>query len=134
MIHPPPIQNLDQIVANRIRTPDGTILQSFHRHDYKTYVDKNGQEYMVDGGNDYIRRIVAEEPYEELSVTLRHPYEEIREAFHWGTRGRDGKEPLSWKALRDLSTEHIEAILDTQTHLEAWVMNLFNSELKYRNQ
>lgn len=132
MIYSPPIQNPNQIVANRIKTPDGTILQSFHRHDYKTYIDKNGLEYMVDGGNDYIRRIVTEEPYQEMSVTVSHPFEEIREAFHWGTRGRDGKDPLTWKALKDLSTDHIEAILDTQTHIADWTKNLFNRELKFR--
>jgi hypothetical protein len=39
-----------RIVANRIRTPDGTILESKHRHDYVTYTDANGKQYMVDGG------------------------------------------------------------------------------------
>lgn len=132
MIYSPPLYNPDQIVANRIRTPDGTILQSFHRHDYKTHVDKNGHEYMVDGGNDYLRRNVAIEPYEDLSVTLRNSFEEIREAFHWGTRGRDGKEKLTWKALKDLDENHIEAILDTQHHIADWTRHLFNLELKYR--
>lgn len=132
MIYSPPLYNPDQIVANKIRTPDGTILQSFHRHDYKTHLDKNGFEYMVDGGLEYLRRNVAPEPYEDLSVTLRDDFEKIREAFHWGTRGRGGREELKWKALKDLDTDHIEAILETQTHISEWLRHLFNKELELR--
>ena len=56
----------ERIVSNRIRTPDGTILESMHRHDYVTYTDANGKEYMVDGGLDYLRRNVHDDaPYQE---------------------------------------------------------------------
>lgn len=124
---------MTQIVANRIRTPDGTILQSYHVHDYKTYLDKNGYTYMVDGGNEYLRRtIVDEAPAEELSVLLSDPHEEIRAAFHWGTRGKDGKESLRWVALKDLDTDHIQAILDTQPHISDWVRNIMSVEMNYR--
>ena len=124
---------MTQIVANRIRTPDGTILQSYHVHDYKTYLDKNGYTYMVDGGNEYLRRtIVDEAPYEELSVLLSDPLEDIRAAFHWGTRGKDRKEPLRWVALKDLDTNHIQAILDTQTHIADWVRNIMSVEMNFR--
>ncbi len=41
---------MKEILCNRIQTPDGTILTSHDRHDFKSYVDKNGYEYMVDGG------------------------------------------------------------------------------------
>ena len=43
------------ILSNRMRTPDGTILESKHRHDYVTHLDANGREYMLDGGLDYVR-------------------------------------------------------------------------------
>ena len=63
--------NRSQIVCNRIITPDGTVLQSHHRHDYVSYIDKNGLEYMVDGGHDYLRRIVQDEaPATEFSLTM----------------------------------------------------------------
>jgi hypothetical protein len=124
---------MTQIVANRIRTPDGTILQSYHVHDYKTYLDKNGYMYMVDGGNEYLRRtIVDEAPYEELSVMITDPHEDIRAAFNWGTRGKDGKESLRWVALKDLDTNHIQAILDTQPHISDWVRNIMSVEMNYR--
>ena len=125
----------DKLVSNKIRTPDGTILQSFHRHDYKGYTDKNGKDYMVDGGLEYLRRIVHDDaPYEELSVTWGDPFEKIRESFCWGTRGKGGRDPLKWVELMNLSTDHIEAILATQfaPKQESWVRQLMEKELEYR--
>ena len=40
---------MSTLVYNAIRTPDGTVIESMHRHDYKAYLDKNGKEYMVMG-------------------------------------------------------------------------------------
>ena len=123
-----------RIVSNRIRTPDGTILESMHRHDYVTYLDANGKEYMVDGGLDYLRRNVHDDaPYEELSVYADDLHIEIRSVFKWGTRGKDGKQPLTYVPLKDLTTEHIEAILDTQTHIASHIRQIFINELNFRN-
>jgi hypothetical protein len=122
-----------RIVSNRIRTPDGTILESMHRHDYVTYVDANGKEYMVDGGLDYLRRNVHDDaPYEELSVYDDALHVEIRNVFKWGTRGKDGKQPLTYVPLKDLTTEHIEAILDTQSHISDYIRKIFLNELSIR--
>ncbi len=122
-----------RIVCNRIRTPDGTILESIHRHDYRTYKDANGLEYMVDGGLDYTRRNVHDEaPYTELSVYSDSPHDVIREVFKWGTRGKDGKQPLKYVPLKDLTTEHIEAILETQDHIQQYIRNIFLDEMIFR--
>ena len=122
-----------RIVSNRIRTPDGTILESMHRHDYVTYVDANGKEYMVDGGLDYLRRNVHDDaPYEELSVYADDLHIEIRNVFRWGTRGKDGRQPLTYVPLKDLTTEHIEAILDTQSHIRDYIRKIFLNELSFR--
>jgi hypothetical protein len=124
----------EKIVANRIRTPDGTILESMHRHDYVTYTDANGKEYMVDGGLDYLRRNVHDDaPYEELSVHTDDSHMLIREAFKWGTRGKDGKQPLTYVPLKFLTSEHIDAILETQTHISEHVRKIFIDELNFRN-
>jgi hypothetical protein len=127
-----PNEKEPKMLANRIRTPDGTILQSFNRHDYKTHLDKNGEIYMVDGGLDYIRRTVTKVPAEELSVWEDDPHELIREAMHWGTRGKDGKQPLKYVPVSSLGTEHIEAILETQSHITDAIRKVFIDELKYR--
>lgn len=122
-----------RIVCNRIRTPDGTILESMHRHDFKSHPDKNGLIYMVDGGLDYLRRNVHDEaPYTELSVYSDSPHDVIREVFKWGTRGKDGKQPLKYVPLKDLTIEHIEAILETQDHIQQYIRNIFLDEMIFR--
>ena len=35
----------------------------------------------------------------------------------WGTYGISGKEPLKWKELRHCDTDHLQAILKTQSHI-----------------
>lgn len=123
-----------QILANRMRTPDGTLLESFHTHDYKEHVDANGETYIIDGGRSYVRRSVNNVPATDLTVTLESPWQDQREAFTWGTYGKDGKQKLQFKALKDLTTEHIQAILDTQTHIPEWMRTLiFERELQYRS-
>lgn len=121
-----------KLVLNRIKTPDGTVLTSYYRHDYRTHKDENGKTYMVDGGLAYARRNVHED-YEDLSVYDDEPFETIRDAFHWGTRGKDGKGPLTWKPLSSLSDSHIDAVLD-EGHGSKWAREFFKQELEYRKE
>lgn len=124
---------MTKVIANALITPDGTILQSYHRHDYKTYVDTvSGEEYMIDGGTDYCRSNVNKVAAKYISVTMDDPHETRREWFHWGTRGKDGRQPLTWKPLKDLDTDHIQAILETQHHIPDYLVGLFADELEYR--
>ena len=125
---------MKRLVSNKIRTPDGSILQSFHRHDYVTHIDANGEEYMVDGGLSYLRRNTYKIPFEDLSVYNTDPFELVREEFHWGTYGKNGDQPLTYKPLKDLTSSHIEAILETQHHIPAEFVELFEKELVYRNE
>lgn len=118
-------------MLNRIKTPDGTILTSYNRHDYLTHKDTITKEVlMVDGGNDYARRHVG--TYEELSVYDDGSHLTRRSALHWGTRGKDNKQPLTYKPIKDLDSDHIEAILRTQTQLSEFYKEVFKEELKYR--
>ena len=120
-----------RLLLNRIKTPDGTILTSYNRHDYLTHKDTITKEVlMVDGGNDYIRRHVG--TYEELSVYDDGSHLTRRSALHWGTRGKDNKQPLTYKPIKDLDSDHIEAILRTQTQLSEFYKGVFKEELKYR--
>ena len=126
---------MEKYLANRIRTPDGTILESMHRHDYVTYIDANGKEYMVDGGLDYLRRNIHDDaPYTELSVLSTDEHSVVREVFKWGTYGIDGKQKLKYVILKDMSWDHIEAILETQTQLRDHVRQVFVNELDYRGK
>ena len=122
---------MTQIIASFMITPDGTKLQSFHRHDYKTYVDKNGEEYMIDGGLDYCRSSINDEPAAYYFITMDHPHHMRREHFHWGSYGKEGNEPLHWIALKDMETPHIEMILEN-IDVEKWLDELFKDELQWR--
>jgi len=127
---------MSRILLNRIRTPDGTILTSYHRHDYKTHKDANGKTYMVDGGTTYLRRNVhPDAPYEELSVEIedgKEPeHELVRNTLFWGTYGPKGDQPRKWVLLKDLDTDHIQAILDDGYER---VRPYMKAELKYREE
>lgn len=120
------------MIRNALRTPDGTILQSRHRHDYVTHKDKNGKEYMVDGGLAYVR-CSANGDEEMMVVTLAEPHEEIREACDWGTR-LCGSLSLSWIKLCDMTTDHIEAVLKNVPSINAGIKIAMENELLYRRQ
>ena len=125
-----------EIICNRIRTPDGTMIYSRHRHDYVCHIDDNGYEYVVDGGLDYLKRACSGSapPATELSVFSNDPHSMIREAFTWGSRGVKGDQPVLYLTLMSMTKEHIQAILDTQRHISPTIRKVFEDELKYRKQ
>ena len=127
-----------RIILNQIKTPDGTILKSMHRHDYVTHTDANGLEYMVDGGSEYLRRTVHESaPYEELTIYEDSPYEVIRENFHRGGRGKDGRQPLTWVPIAKMSDAWLKACIEYNEDRnmgDSFSNTLYSAELDYRAQ
>lgn len=150
-----------KIILNQIKTPDGTILKSIHRHDYVTHTDKNGLEYMVDGGSEYLRRSVNKtkltfflkikivllkligrawnDPleYTELSIYSDSPFEEIREVFHRGGRGKDGTEPLTWVPMSNMSNSWLLACItynEERRMGESFANEMYKKELMYRQE
>ena len=119
------------MVSNRLRTPDGTILESRHRHDYKEYLDANGKTYMLDGGLSYVRSSLNGDE-EHLTVTTSSPHELIREYTLWGTYGKDGNQPLEYKQLKDMDTAHIQAVLDNVPSINPAIAAAMRAELVYR--
>lgn len=124
------------IICNAIITPDGTYLRSYHRHDYKTHVDRiSGELYMVDGGTDYIRRSANDIDPKDMTVYLSDHFEIVRQAFVWKSYGKNLEHAPKgiYIALCDMSDEHIYNVLQTQSHIEGtFVEKLFKDELKYR--
>jgi hypothetical protein len=123
-----------RIIRNAIKCPDGTILESKHHHDYQGHTcTVTGEFYMVDGGPDYIRGSINKVKPEYLHVTTEDPFEVQREAFTWGSYGKNGDEPKHYLKLMDMQAEHILAILNTQWQIEGtYVEELFQQELEYR--
>jgi hypothetical protein len=128
----------DQIIANAIMCPDGTYLRSYHRHDYKEHLDKvSGETYIVDGGNDYLRRSVNTTPATAMDVYLSDPFETIRRNFAWKSYGKNGEYiPHGiYIFLCAMDTDHIHAILETQQHIKGtYVEDLMKQELAYRKE
>jgi hypothetical protein len=123
---------MTHILANKIVTPDGTVLHSVHRHDFVTHTDiVTGEWYMTDGGNEYLKRSVNKVPYTDLTVTSDHPHEVIRDHFCWGTRGPHGDQPLTWVVLKDMTLDHIVAILEN-CELQPHISRVFVVEVLYR--
>ena len=128
----------NRIILNSIKTPDGTVLVSRHRHDYVTHTDKNGFEYMVDGGNEYLRRSVNNEaPYEDLSLHEDSPFEVIREHYCRGSRGKDGTQPLTWIPLKDMDDEYLLACIEYNSERgmgKGFANKMYAKELDHRQR
>jgi len=124
---------MKKVLVSGMITPDGTVLYSRHRHDYKEHTDANGEWYMIDGGVDYVKSSVNNFRAQYISLTTESSHMEIREHFGWGTYGKDGKEPLHEVILKNMETVHIEAVLRTQTRLGPHITKLFVDELVFRS-
>jgi len=130
-----------RLILNRIQTPDGTILTSYHRHDFNSHTDKNGLMYFVDGGLSYQRTSFYEEPDKKhinLSVYSDQPFEIIRQNFHRGSYGKLNDEPLHWITLNNMSDNHLNNVIEynkNKIYLETndqFFTNLYLLELEYR--
>lgn len=126
-----------RLILSRIQTPDGTILTSYHVHDYVTHLDKNGEEYMLDGGNEYQRYNICKTPHKDLSIWSDAPYEVIRENYHRGGRGKNGDEPLKWVPMSKMSDAWLEASISYNNAREmgkSFANKMYKKELKYRSK
>lgn len=122
---------MKQLIRNAIQTPDGTVIQSYHRHDYVTHIDAtNRKEYMIDGGLSYIR---SSANGDELYLTLYddEPHEIQRKVLVWGTYGKDGKQPFKYKSIEDMETDHIKAVLK-ECRPHTVIANCMKKELELR--
>lgn len=120
------------IIYNAFRTPDGTVLVSLDRHDYRTHEDKNGKTYMIDGGTAYLRRSTHLDQ-EDLTIYDDAPHDVQRDVVTWGTYGKDGKQPYTRKKVKDMSDEHIKAVL-SECVPALYIENCMKKELELRDK
>ena len=99
-----------KVIVRRLQTPDGTILESRHVHDFQLHDDANGKHYMLDGGSEYFRRSDNGDEL-DVSITTETPFLEAREVSIWGSRGKCGTQPLMHIPLKDMESDHIRAVL-----------------------
>jgi hypothetical protein len=56
-----------------------------------------------------------------------------RSAAHWGNRGKDGRSPLSYKSIADMSNAHIiNILLDMEGRIAPWIEDIMKKERMYR--
>jgi len=120
----------EYVVRNAVKTPDGTVLRSMHSRDCVTHHDSvDNKLYMVDGGLQSRRWMGGN--IQDLSI-VTEDHMVAREHLTWGTMGKNGDEPLEYKPIKDLETDHIVAILKTQKNILEQLRLCFVYELLYR--
>ena len=125
---------LEQIVLNRIQCKNcNEVLISYNRHDYKTCSCEN--KTMIDGGTAYQRYGGKDLNLIDRSSTIYLSDDHMmnRSAAHWGNRGKDGRDPLSYKSVADMSNAHIANIIkDMEGKIVPWMEQIMVIELLYR--
>jgi len=119
-----------QLVYNAVTcTECNETIVSYHRHDYKTCSCPN--EAMVDGGTAYLRYGAKNmSKIKIFAVYTDDDFELVRKYATRGSRGKDGKDPLSWIAICDMDDDYLEAVLDYGG--ADWHLELIRKEIKYR--
>ena len=106
-----------------------TEIVSNSQHDYVTCPCK---KTFVDGGRVYLRFGGVLEYIKDTSI-VSDDLLVIREYWTWKSYGKSGKEEGKYIILKNMDTDHIQAILDTQWHIkETEIEELFKLELEYR--
>jgi len=119
-----------QIVYNAIKCLEcGETIVSRSRHDYVTCGCPN--DAMVDGGNEYERYGANDMTMiEPKYIYTDDPFEIVRKHATRGSRGVDGRQPLTYIAICDIDDDYLQAILDYGG--PEWHLDLIRKEIKYR--
>lgn len=120
-----------QIVYNSVTCLECLkTLVSYHRHDCKMCSCKN--QAMVDGGTDYLRYSAKDMRKISLhTVYADEDFSKVRKYASRGSRGKDGKQPLSHIPICDMEDDHLEAVLDYGG--ADWHLDLIRKEIEYRS-
>ena len=126
------------ILQNALKISRGLethYLHSSHRHDYVSFNFGDGSHVFIDGGDinhggGYYSRsnIFIQEgvpvyrngyKVESWNLTNEDTFERICERLLWGTRGKDGKQPLTKAPLNSFEKTHLENILKNVTGINS---------------
>ena len=92
----------------------------------------------ADGGANYLRRIGEQEDWKDTSIYDNGSHELRRENLRWGVNYDKDMNRLpngtEWRLIKDLVTEHIQAILSGgYADNNSFYKGVFEEELKFRN-
>lgn len=117
---------MSKLLQNAIYVPeDDLFLVSCHTHDYVQHTLSKEPKLIVaiDGGTSYGRRtgdlyeLSEAGRYDEYCLVEGEPFEGwITDRLLWGTLGKDGKGPMTYRTIKELAARpegerHLRAIL-----------------------
>lgn len=127
-----------QCIYRSLTTPDGTVLISYHGHDYVTHIDKNGEEYMLDGGpNKNYRTSINNIEGVITEVYLDEGHDKIRDFVHRGGRGKNRDQPLTWVPVSKMNDNWVRATItynDERGMGHGWFNKVLKDEIIYREE
>jgi len=94
-----------------------------NKYGFATKYAKSG---MIIEAPEFIRIVPEKELEDKKSFEYKKKY------FTWGTYGVNGDQPRKVKMLTELDTDHLQAILDTQSHISPETRQIIESILKDR--
>lgn len=126
------------VLYRALITPDGTVLGTTHRHDYKSHVDRITKEtYFIDGGLDIYYRTSIN----KIKATIIELYNTdniiiLRDYLTRGTFDKDNNR--IYKLIKDCSNDHIKNIIEYNKQYDNELVRVYNDiyyrELKFREE
>ena len=123
----------NELLLNRIQTPDGTFICSRNLDDLGEHTDANGHYYGIQGGLAYQKVLYDKKDYKDASIYTTDDFNLIRENIVWDTYGVDGDEELRQVKIKDLALDHIENILIIPS-LTAAFEDILLAEIEFRKE
>lgn len=111
------------VLFSYVKCPDGTEL--VYRGEEVCHFDNSGILYSLKG-------LVCTPPLKVHRIYLDSPHRVLRKYCVWGNRGLEGRDPLQFVPVRELDTDHIEAII-RGGYGGDYMLNVLSTELEYRN-
>lgn len=126
------------ILFSAIETPDGTLLETTSRHDFKSHTDNlTGKVYSVDGGNEYQKISGDLKDLTSYIVRSNDPISIIRSITGRAGNGADGEGEYRVCLLKDMSDEwlssSIEYVKEAQSEGYDIYADIYQRELDYRS-
>ena len=125
------------IIQNAVYVPSAdTYYVSSSRNSYVTFkVSTSKDIFFIDGGQDYCRRNFTTHPdIKDFNIYDTSSDDEIYERLLWGSRGPMGKDPLHYRLVKDLETDHMKSILSTQHQIDQHVRDIIVKSLIKRGE
>jgi hypothetical protein len=124
-------------IYSGLKTPDGTILHSKHRHDCVMHKDANGKVYMIDGGADSgYTRCSGHKDEELIEVYSDEPFEKVRQYCYRMSLGDPKSKDYPKQQivfLKDMTDEHLNALLTYCLPVNQY-LPLYKQEIEYRKE